>query len=79
MSASKVFGSTLSGVIWGNDSYRKRPPRQTGPNVSSPSVNAYIVQSRNSYVRGKGSLSKTAYTPHLLTEGQAGYGQQKLT
>ncbi|CAK6969030.1 uncharacterized protein LOC122986240 [Scomber scombrus] len=76
MSTANVFGSTLNSILWGNDGYRKRPPRQAGPNVLPPSVNAYIVKSRNGYVRRKVSLSKTRYTPHLMTEGQAGNDQK---
>ncbi|KAM7396561.1 hypothetical protein PAMP_019594 [Pampus punctatissimus] len=58
---SEVFGSTLSGVLWRNDGYRKR--LQTGPDRSLSSVNAYVV-SRNGYIRDKVSQSKSRYTPH---------------
>ncbi|XP_042268623.1 uncharacterized protein LOC121897894 [Thunnus maccoyii] len=77
LSTSKVFGSTLSNILWRNDGYRKRPPLPINTDLSPPSVNAYIVKSRNRYVRGKLSLSETRYTPHLLNEGEASKDQWK--
>lgn len=77
LSTSKMFGSPLNGVQWRDDGYRKRLPLQTGPGMPLPSVNAYIVKSRNSYVRSKASLSKTRYTPHVLTDSEAAKGQWK--
>lgn len=68
LSASKVSDSTLSGVFWRNDGNTKRLPPETGPRMSTPSVNAYVVKSRNSYVRGKVSISKTHYAPYQLVE-----------
>ncbi|XP_044049321.1 uncharacterized protein LOC122874890 [Siniperca chuatsi] len=74
LSAAKVSGSTLSGVFRRNGGNTKRLPPQTGSNMS-PSVNTHVVKSRNSYVRGKVSLSKTRYTPYQLDEGKTGKHQ----
>ncbi|KAL7402862.1 hypothetical protein ABVT39_020937 [Epinephelus coioides] len=64
LSASKVSASTLSGVFWRNSGNTKRLPPQTGPNMSPPP--AYIVQSRNGFMRSKVSLSNTHYAPYQL-------------
>ncbi|XP_023284062.1 uncharacterized protein LOC111671225 [Seriola lalandi dorsalis] len=77
LSASKVSGSGLNGVFWRNGGNTKRLPPQTGPNMSPPSVNAYVIKSRNGYVRGKVSLSKTYYTPYRHVEGNTAKDQWK--
>lgn len=76
LSASKDSGSTLRGVFWRNGGNKKRLPPQTDPKMSPP-VNAYVVKSRSSYVRGKVSLSKTSYAPYQLDEGKTGKHQWK--
>lgn len=61
LSASKA--SAISREIWRNDGKKKRLFPQSSQSRSAPFGNAYIVQSRNSYVRGKVSVSKTRYEP----------------
>ncbi|XP_035520581.1 uncharacterized protein LOC118330220 [Morone saxatilis] len=70
-------GSALSGVFRRNGGNTKRLRSQTGPDVSQPSVNAYIVQSRNAYVRSKMSRSNTRYAPYRLDGGKTGTRQWK--
>ncbi|XP_051238917.1 uncharacterized protein LOC127353614 isoform X2 [Dicentrarchus labrax] len=76
-SGSKATGSVLSGVFRRNGGNTKRLRSQTGPSVSQPSVNAYIVQSRNAYVRSKVSQSNTRYAPYQLDGGKTGTRQRK--
>ena len=76
LSASKVSGSTHSGFFWRNSGSTKGLPPQTGPDPSLPFLNAYI-KSRNRYVRGKVSLSKTHYTPYQKVEGMTAKNQWK--
>ncbi|XP_042351850.1 uncharacterized protein LOC121950016 [Plectropomus leopardus] len=68
LSAAKVSASTLSGFYWRNHGKTKKLPPKTGPNMSAPPVNAYIVQSKNGYVRSKVYQSKTRYAPYQLHE-----------
>lgn len=72
LSASKLSGTTLSGVFQRNGGNTERLPPQTDPHKSPPSVNTYVVKSRNSYVRGKVFLSKTSYTSYHLEECKTG-------
>ncbi|XP_054476796.1 uncharacterized protein LOC129108897 [Anoplopoma fimbria] len=68
LSASKGSAFTLSGVLRRNGGITKRLTPEKGTNISPPSVNAYVVKSRNGYVRSKVSLSKTSYAPYQLDE-----------
>ncbi|XP_018519478.1 uncharacterized protein LOC108875206 [Lates calcarifer] len=77
LSASKVSGSTLGGVFWRNHGNKKKIPPQMGPNASQPPVNVYIMKSRNGYVRGKESQSKTHYTPYHYVEDKTAKDQWK--
>lgn len=74
-STDKSSDSTLNGVFRKNDRDRKRLPLYTGANMSPPLVKTYVVKSRNGYVRARVSLSKTRYTPNLLTEGKTSLDQ----
>lgn len=76
-SASKVFGSTVNGGIWRNGGKTKTRSPLTGRSSSTPFVNAYIMKSRNSYARGKVTLSKTHYDPYQLDEEKTGAHQWK--
>lgn len=71
--ASKAFGSAVSRDIWRNGSKNKKLSLQTSQSRSAPFGNAYIVKSRNGYVRGKVSVSKTRYDPKQLGEEKNWY------
>lgn len=63
LSASKAFGSAVSREIWRDGSKKKKLFPQMSQSRSAPFGNAYIVRSRNNYVRGKINVSKTRYDP----------------